>query len=216
MKTRSMRSQRPPSLQTRRNWWIDVALFIAAVVVLLSSMYFLYAPTGYQGGRNPAYNADWILARTTWDQLHTWFGIGMILVAAVHFVLHWNWFVMMGKRVWRRAREEKISMSRMAWVNLIVDLAIAIGFFLAAISGIYFLYAPGGRASGAETFIFTSGIWDVIHTWSGIVMFLAFMGHSLIHWRWIVNITNRMLTASLHRKPVLDAKINTGVQPEGV
>ena len=50
----------------------------------------------------------------------------------------------------------------------------------------------------------------------GIVMFLAFMGHSLIHWRWIVNITNRMLTASLHRKPVLDARIKAGVQPEGV
>jgi len=195
MRKQNVRTPRPPSPQTKRNWWIDAGLFAATVVVLVSSFYFLYAPGGYQGGRNPAYNAGWLIARETWDLLHTWFGITMILVVVIHFVLHWNWFLLMGKRVWRQMNDGSVSMSRLAWVNLAVDTVIALGFFLAAVSGVYFLFAPGGRASSETIFLFSRLAWDVIHTWSGVVMFLAFLGHTIIHWRWIVKVTQRMLTS---------------------
>ena len=195
MRSQNARTPRPPSVQTKRNWWIDAGLFAATAVVLVSSFYFLYAPGGYQGGRNSAYNAGWIVARDTWDLLHTWFGIAMILIVAVHFVLHWKWFLMMGKRVWRQMTEGTVSMSRLAWVNLIVDAAIAAGFFLAAVSGVVFLFMPGGPGTSDTHFLFRPYVWDVIHTWSGIVMFLAFLGHTLIHWRWIVKVTARMFAS---------------------
>jgi hypothetical protein len=44
------------SKQTQKNWWIDAALFISALIAAFSGIYFLLLPTGgYQGGRNPLY-----------------------------------------------------------------------------------------------------------------------------------------------------------------
>jgi len=197
--TSNKRTPRPPSGLTKRNWWIDALLLVCTLVVLFSSVYFLYAPGGYQGGRNPNYNSGWVLSRDTWDWLHMWFGIGMILVATIHFILHWKWFVMMGKRIVLKLRDDKVKMTGMAWLNLFVDLAIAIGFVLAAISGVYFLFSPGGRHAVEPGVLFTRSTWDAIHTWSGIVMILAFVGHTIIHWRWIVNVSGRMIGSFLPR-----------------
>jgi uncharacterized membrane protein len=73
------------SSQTRRNWWIDAGLFMSAVLASLSGIYFLFLPVGgYQGGRNPWYGVEIIFTRQTWDLLHTWTGVAMIIIALVH------------------------------------------------------------------------------------------------------------------------------------
>ena len=56
-----------------------------ALVVIASSLYFLYLPNGFQGGRNPYYEIIILFARETWDVLHTWSGILMILISLIAY-----------------------------------------------------------------------------------------------------------------------------------
>jgi len=81
--------------------------------------------------------------------------------------------------------------------NLLVNLAIGLSGLLAAISGMYFFFAAPGSAKDPTIFIFTRLTWDLIHTWSGVVMIAAGILHFAIHWRWAVNVTRKLL------KPVL-------------
>ena len=79
------------SSQTRRNWIMDALLFGGALTAVLSGVYFLFLPVGgYQGGRNPFYGIKVIFERQTWDLIHTWGGVAMILAALVHLALHWD------------------------------------------------------------------------------------------------------------------------------
>jgi hypothetical protein len=185
------------SWQTRQNWIIDAAVFIGAVLSLLTGIYFLFLPSGgYQGGRNPAYNVVILFGRQTWDDLHTWGGILMIAAVVVHFAIHWEWVKMMARRVWRIARGQAINFSRGAKINVAVDLVIALSFLATAVSGIYFLFLPhgfqGGRQAGWDPgLLFSRTTWDLVHTWGAVVMVVAAMLHFVIHWRWIANVTRR-------------------------
>jgi|YNPNPStandDraft_1061719.scaffolds.fasta_scaffold16190_4 hypothetical protein len=85
--------------ETRKMWWINVTLLAVAVATMLSGVYFLIFPGGYRGGRNPWLGAELIFSRVTWDNIHTWGGVLMIIVALLHLVVHWSWFVRMGKRM---------------------------------------------------------------------------------------------------------------------
>lgn len=47
---------------------------------------------GYQGGRNPLYQATLGgLTRQSWNELHLWIGLALIAGVAAHFILHWAW-----------------------------------------------------------------------------------------------------------------------------
>ena len=97
------------SSQTRRNWWIDLTLFLSGLVVLVSSVYFLFLPSGgYQGGRNPYYGIVILFSRETWEWLHTWLGIAMIAAAVIHIPLHWGWIVTMTKQIGRASCRERV------------------------------------------------------------------------------------------------------------
>ena len=181
------------SVKTNRNWLIDSFLFISAVAVVASSIYYLYIPSGYQGGRNPYYNMVILFSRTGWEWIHTWFGLAMILIATIHLILHWNWFVVMAKKLWLQVAGKTKSFNAMGWLNLITDFSIAFNFVLVSLSGIYFLFAPSG-SSIDPMFLFSRTVWDMIHTWSGVIMIIAVVMHFSIHWRWIVNVSRRMFT----------------------
>jgi hypothetical protein len=186
-------AKRALSNKTNINWQIDSMLFLSAIAIVASSLYFLFFPGGYEGGRNPAYQAVVLFDRTGWDMIHTWSGVLMILIATIHFLLHWRWFLMMGKRLYLQLFNEGKKLGGMAWLNLIADATIFTGFILAAVSGIYFLYNPTGRAAD-PMFLFSRTTWDVIHQWSGVAMILAAIVHFIIHWRWIVNVTRRLFS----------------------
>ena len=79
---------------------MDLGLFLTAVVTILSGIYFLYLPDGgFQGGRNPLYGIRIIFLRETWEWLHTWIGVAMVVIALIHLLFHWKWVVNMVKRV---------------------------------------------------------------------------------------------------------------------
>ena len=180
--------------RTRLNWTVDAIVLGGALLAALSGIYFLFLPVGgYQGGRNPAYNLVILFSRATWEDLHTWGGVAMIIAVAVHFTLHWAWTKMMARRIGTSFVDRQARMSRGALRNALLDLVVAISFLLTAISGIYFLLDPSGHGATGVTFLFTRTTWDLIHTWAAVVLIVAAVAHFAIHWRWIVNVTRRIL-----------------------
>ena len=180
------------SPQNRSNWLVDAILFSGAAIATLSGVYFLFNPGGYQGGRNLAYNtAPFLFDRVTWDMLHTWSGIVMILVVAIHLPRHWKWVTSMTGRIGRALRRQSAGLSGRGWYNLWLNAIIGISFLLTALSGLYFLFLPGGPRSrlNAATVLFDRTTWDAIHTWAGVALVIAAVLHIAIHWRWIANVT---------------------------
>lgn len=186
------------STQTRNNWLIDFAVFIGGVVAAITGIYFLFLPVGgYQGGRNPAYGITILFERHTWDDLHTWFGVLMIAAVAVHFAIHWPWVKGMARRIGRSLIGRGTPMNRYGYFNVAVDATIAVSFLVAAISGVYFLFAPGNRWAADPGFIFSRTQWDLIHTWSGVMMIIAAVVHFAIHWRWVTKVTRNVMSSAL-------------------
>ena len=174
------------SAKTRKNWLIDAALALGGVIAALSGIYFLYLPTGgYHGGRNPMYGVTILFERHTWEDLHTWSGVAMIVVAIVHLAIHWRWVKMMAIRVANAIHSKGAGLSKGARVNVTINLIVAVSFVLVSVSGLYLLLWPAGDRSAT--------VWDMIHTWSGVAMIAAVVVHLAIHWRWVKNVTVRMV-----------------------
>lgn len=185
----------------RQNWWIDMLLGITAIVTVLSSLYFLIYPiSGYQGGQNPQYDAVLIFNRKTWDLIHTWSSIGMIVAAVIHILIHWNWITGTSERTWRVITGKRKPFAARLTYNIALDATIAICFLVCTISGLYFLYfAPTGPST--EVMLFNRTTWDLIHTWSGVIMTIGAILHFAFHWRWVTNITQKIFSSWEKRYP---------------
>lgn len=74
------------------NLLINITIGVSFLMTALSGIYFLFSPSGgYQGGTNPGWDANFIFSRVTWDAIHTWSGVIMIIAAMLHFIIHWRW-----------------------------------------------------------------------------------------------------------------------------
>jgi hypothetical protein len=194
-----MRKQNSIAPQTRNNWLIDAVLFMAALIASITGIYFLFLPVGgYQGGRNPMYGVTILFERHTWEDLHIWLGILMIVAAAVHILVHWGWIVSMTKRVWHEITRRERRFNNRSRYNLLINTIIGLSFLLTAISGLYLFFVPGGSHGVPDpVVIFTRTTWDLIHTWAGIIMIIAAITHFAIHWRWAVKVTAKIFRALL-------------------
>ena len=182
------------SSQTRGNWLVDSGLLVSAALAALSGLYFLYLPVGgLRGGRNPWAGVQILFERHSWDDLHTWAGVAMIAVAAVHLVLHWPWVVSMTRRAWKDLRGQNGRLNARGRWNLLLDAGVGISFAPAAVSGIYFLFFPGGQGATTPTVLLTRAGWDFVHTWSGAALIAMAVVHFAIHWRWVAKVTRSML-----------------------
>ena len=180
------------SMRTRANWLIDAAVFLGGLLASVTGVYFLFLPSGgYQGGRNPFYGIKILFDRHTWSDLHTWTGLLMVVAALTHLAIHGRWVLMMARRGIKLARGEGVRFSHGARINVIVNLAIAVGFALCGVSGVLFFFS-------SETL--HNPTWDLIHTWSGNAMIIAAVFHFWIHWRWVVKVTQRFFLSLLPGK----------------
>ncbi|MFZ5821489.1 MAG: DUF4405 domain-containing protein [Chloroflexota bacterium] len=184
------------SNQTRNNWLVVFLLTASGFLTVVSSLYFLFLPNGgYQGGRNPTYGIVILFTRTAWDLTHTWAGVAMIAIAALHIPLHWSWIAMMTKRIFKIILGQCEGMNARGQFNLLVDGLIGVSGSIAAISGLYFLFFSGSQGENALTadLLFSRATWDALHTWSGVAMISAAVLHFSIHWRWICKVTGKVL-----------------------
>ena len=186
------------SNQTRNNWIIMLLQVAGGLLVVFSSIYFLFLPEGgYQGGRNPYYGVEIIFSRSTWELIHTWSGVFIIATAAIHIPLHWSWIKSMTLRVFRVITGRCNHMSTMGQFNLLINGLIGVSGLIVAISGMYFLLVPGASHSSGladPMWLFTRVTWDLIHTWSGVIAIAAAVLHFAIHWRWALKVTTKIMT----------------------
>jgi hypothetical protein len=79
-----------------------------------------------------------------------------------------------------------------AKLNYWLDAAIGVSFLLSAISGLVFLL-PIGFSSDSRILGLSYQAWDDLHTWSSLAMIAGVVLHLVLHWRWIISMTRRML-----------------------
>jgi hypothetical protein len=82
----------------KTNLAINLVIGLSFLVTALTGIYLLFLPQGYQGGRNPGWDPGFLFSRTTWDMIHTWAGVVMILAAVLHFLIHWRWILNVTRR----------------------------------------------------------------------------------------------------------------------
>jgi hypothetical protein len=137
-------------------------------------------------------NVAILLDHYTWDDLHTWSCVAMIAIATVHLVLHWPWVVNMTRRTLKELTGRCGCMNWRGRFNLWLNAVVAVSFLLTSISGIYFLFVPGGRLSADPLILFTRTTWDLIHTWAGVTLIAAAIVHFAIHWKWVLKVARSL------------------------
>ncbi len=99
------------TVKPRTNLAIDTVIFVLFVVVMVSGLVmWLVLSGGYQGGRNPAAAATFLmLARDTWKDLHIWAGLAMGGMVTLHLVLHLKWITCSIERLFKPSRKSSAS-----------------------------------------------------------------------------------------------------------
>jgi Domain of unknown function (DUF4405) len=200
--------RRPPRRRTVVHWMTVFLLSLSGLLTTLTSIYFLFLPSGgYQGGSNPYYGQTFLFDRHTWSDIHTWAGIVMITVSLFHFILHWQWVVEMGRRSLAVVRGRRKPFRRQIWARVGVVAILGLLFLGVAASGIYFFVLPTGQGSNrAVQFLFGRSMWDLVHTWTGVLMIIAAAVHLTMRWRWVARVTPSVTRTLVTRR---------GRQPEG-
>jgi hypothetical protein len=87
-----------------------------------------------------------------------------------------------------------------AKLNYLLDVVIGLAFALSGATGIAFLLMGSGGYQGGRNPDFKTallglsrGTWDDLHTWTSLVMIAGVLVHLVLHWRWIVCVTKKML-----------------------
>lgn len=184
------------SIQTRNNIILDMSLLVGGLISVLSGIYFLFLPIGgYQGGRNALYGIVIFFERHTWGDVHTWSSVAIMALAVLHIPLHWKWIVKM-TRTGFRTMLGKSNLNKHSQFNLFINILIGASGLICGLSGLYFLFLPV-----TPTWIFTPLVWDLIHTWSGVVMTAVGILHFGIHWKWVVKVLRKYGKALISPNP---------------
>ena len=80
--------------------------------------------------------------------------------------------------------------------NYWIDAVMGIVFLVVALSALVFLVPTSWidfSSSTTPTVLgIDFGVWQTMHKWAGIVMLIGIVVHQLLHWKWIVTMTNRV------------------------
>lgn len=84
----------------RINVLVNMLIGLSFLLTAVTGIYFLFVPAGgFQGGAIPGWDPGFLMSRTTWDVVHTWSGVTLILAALAHFIIHWGWIAKVSTRM---------------------------------------------------------------------------------------------------------------------
>jgi hypothetical protein len=95
----TLRGRSGMSKGARVNVVVDLVIAISFLLAAASGVYFLFdVRSGWQvTGSAPLF----LWSRTTWDIIHTWSGVTLIVAAIVHLAIHWGWVTKVTAKMWR-------------------------------------------------------------------------------------------------------------------
>ncbi len=90
-----------------QNYILFILLFLLGLFQAVSGfVMWLALPRGGEGGGRGA-GADgatfWALSHDTWEDLHDWVAVALLVVVILHIILNWKWIFYMTKSYFRRA-----------------------------------------------------------------------------------------------------------------
>ena len=90
-----------------------------------------------------------------------------------------------------------------AVLNYWVDLVTGAALLVCAATGIVRLYPEAVSLSGGTATILgaSSALWATVHDWSGVVMAAGVGLHTVLHLRWLVHMTRRMVRGETAGSP---------------
>ncbi len=87
-----------------------------------------------------------------------------------------------------------------AKLNYLLDVVIGLAFALSGATGIAFLLMGSGGYQGGRNPNFATALlgisretWSDLHTWASLVMITGVAVHIVLHWKWIVCLTKKMM-----------------------
>ena len=136
--------------------------------------------------------------RSTGIPIHEWLSVAWGAAIVTHLVLHWDWTVAVVKRFVRSASGENR-------LKLVVDIILFIAGIVLMLSGLLIsrsaLPTLGINIQGAGM------QWRMLHTLSADAALLLVGLHLALSWRWIVNMTRRLIARPLFgRKTIPQAR----------
>lgn len=96
--------------------------------------------------------------------------------------------------------------------NWLLDASLFLSAVAASLSGIYFLYLPNSGYQGGRNpayslvLLFSRSGWDLVHTWSGVLMIAIGFGHLFYHWKWVVTMAKRTWRELLGNKSGMNSR----------
>ena len=185
------------SKETIRRYFVDFVMFLLFLIVTITSTYFLFVPSGYQGGRNSRYNMQIIFTREVWYDIHFWTSIILSAILLLHIVLHWKWINNVFLRMMTSLKQAMKSRNFMRIFNILDDGLSALFFMACLISGVILFVVPGGRdTKNLEIINITRWSWKSIHTITGIGMLAGVIIHLMIHRGWIRKVSKKVFGLS--------------------
>ncbi len=107
--------------KTTRNYIIDVIFALAMLFQGVTGfvLWFVLPGGGYRfrgGSGLDAATPAFLFSRHTWLEIHKWLAVSLLILFAVHLIIHWQWIVAMTKSYFRQgsANGETGSSSRFA------------------------------------------------------------------------------------------------------
>lgn len=92
-------------------------------------------------------------------------------------------------------------------LNYALDALIGLAFLLSTLTGLVFMVAGSGGYQGGANEVFRTSIlgisrwvWSDLHTLTSLVMIGGVTLHLVLHWKWIVCVTKRMVADVKPRK----------------
>jgi len=81
--------------KSKINYVIDILMLIFFIINAITGLIiFFFLPTGVKKG---GYQEFLGIIKHNWADVHNWSGLLLLLLVAIHLILHWKWIVSMTK-----------------------------------------------------------------------------------------------------------------------
>jgi len=93
--------------RTTRNYILDAFFGVALLFQGFTGfvLWFILPGGGYRyrgGSGLDGVNSTFLFARHTWLDIHGWVAVALLVIFALHILIHWQWIVRMTKSYFRQ------------------------------------------------------------------------------------------------------------------
>jgi hypothetical protein len=158
------------------NYSVDLGMLVTSIIILTTGIIkFLNIWANLKGLSS-------IAAFLT--ELHDWSGIILGVFVFTHFALHWKWMIATTKKILKPSKVKRKKL------NYFIELGMLISFLIIFITGI--LKWPTLLLIVGYFYTVSEAIF-ILHDWLGIVLTSLVIIHLILHRKWFVRMTRKLL-----------------------